>query len=606
MSPMLNLLIEPFLAPLRSARGEIGTYNMHKLRSDLLAGLTVSVVAVPQAMAYALIAQVPAEYGLYTVIFQCLIGSIFNSQSLLSVGPINTQSLLVASITTRLLAPDLPPQERGDLLIQLAVVLSFMKGLIQISLAEARLGNLVRFVSQSVIVGFTAGAGVLIAAGQLKSFLGFSVDRTRDDWPGLIGTAQRLIPHLHETSVWAVGLGLLALGIVLGSRFVSRLMPGPLLAVAITAMAVYLFGLDASHLRLIGSLPEGLPQPALPDMALLVEHFDALLSGAFALALLGLMEAYSIGKNIAAKTNTRISANQEMFSQGLTNFVCSFMSCFPGSGSFSRSALNHFMGAKTFLAGVYNALFVLIIFLIFAPAAEYVPMTAIAAVLFVIAYGLIDFAYMRRVIKTSKADTYVLFGTFASTLFFPLAYAVFIGIFLNIALYLRRSSTLHVAEMVRSAGGPFIERPLTDKAGQHTVTFLQVEGDLFFGVADDLQDALFGLAASPNVRCIILRLKRTHWIDTTVLTALEQFVQQMNERGKHVILCGLREELIERMRSFGLTQQIGEDNIFESSYGVFTSAKRAIQRAKFLVGSSIDVDILADVDDEMEGWAYQI
>lgn len=606
MTPIWNMLADPLISPLRRSRDALQAYDRRTLRADLLAGLTVSVVAIPQAMAYALIAQVPAEYGLYTVIFHCLIGSMFNSQPLLSTGPTNTQALLIASITTRMVAPDLPEDQRIAMFVQLAIVLSLVKGVIQIVLAEARLGNLVKFVSHSVIVGFSAGAGVLIAGGQIHSFLGFATQRTAEQWPGVVGIAQRLAPHLGEISPWAVGVGLLSLAIVLGSRKLSRMFPGPLIAIVVAALCVFLFDLTHSELTRIRPLPDALPMPAAPNWSLLFNRFDGVLSGAFALALMGMMEAYSVGKAIANKTNTSVSANQEMFSQGLTNFVGSFLNCIPGSGSFARSALNHYMGARTFLAGVFNGLFILIIFLLFAPAAQYIPMTAIAAILFVIAYGLIDFAYLRRVVRTSRADTWACLGTFVATLIFPLAYAVFVGIFLNIALYLRRSSTLHVAEMVRSPGGPFIERPLTDRTGRQKVTFLQVEGDLFFGVADDLQETLFKLANSPGLRCVILRMKRTHWIDTTVLTVLEQFVMQMRERGKHVVLCGLRENLHHRLQSFGLAQQVGEDNIFESSYGVFTSAKRAIQRAKVLVGSSIDADILADVDDEMEGWAYEI
>lgn len=602
-----KMLIQPLVHPLVNAYDELRRYNMQKFRGDALAGLTVSVIAVPQAMAYALIAGVPAEYGLYTLIFQCLIGSIFNSQPLLSVGPTNTQALLTASIITRLVGQDLPEDQQGQLLIQFAVLAAFMKGAIQMTMAEARLGNLVKYVSHSVIVGFTAGAGVLIAAGQIKGFLGFSVERTPDNWPGIVGIGQRLLPHLNETSLWAIGLGTVALAIVLVSRRISRLAPGPLVAVAIAAIAVYTLGLTQMDLSLIRPLPEGLPKPTLPNLDLMIANFDAMLAGAFALALLGLLEAYSIGKNIANRTNTNISANQEVFSQGLTNFLCSFLSCFPGSASFSRSALNPYLGAKTFLSGVFNSLFVLIIFLLFAPAAKFIPMTAIAAILFVIAYNLIDIKYMKRVWRTSRADTYVCFGTFAATLFFPLAYAVFIGIFLNIALYLRRSSMLHMAEMVRTPGGPFVERPLRDKRSvNQQVVFLQLEGDLFFATADELQDALSRLAITPQLRVVILRMKRTHWVDTTVLSVLESFVQQMKQRDGYVLLCGVSEHLHDRLRDFGLNEQIGDDNIFETRYGVFASAKGALRRAKKLLGSSIDTDLLEDDQTGIEGWAYEI
>ena len=574
------------MQPVHEAR----RYNLRKARADAIAGLTVAVVAVPQSMAYAIIAGVPPQYGLYTVIIQCLVGSLFNSQKFLSVGPINTQSLLVAATVTRLLVEFTEPGIDPDqLYLQLVFALTFTKGLIQIALAAAHLGNLVRYVSQSVIIGFTAGAGVLIAGGQLPNFLGFSTTREASNWPGLVGSFQRLIPHIDETSLYSVGIGVLSLLIVIGMRYVSRLAPGPLLAVIASAAVVAFAGWDASMLPLVKPLPEGLP--ALTSPHITWARSEALFGGALALALLGLMEAYSIGKTIAVKTGDRISANQELLSQGFTNFVSSFFQCIPGSGSFSRSALNYYAGAKTLYAGVFNATFVAIIFLVFAKQAKYIPMASLAAILFVIAYGLVDWRSFRRILRTSRADAIVCAATFFATLLIPLEYAVFVGIVLNIALYMRRASHLHMNEMVRARGGPMQERPITDRSGKSSVVFLSLEGDLFFGVADELQTQLSTVAGS-GVRVIILRLKRTHMIDATVLGVLDQFAGGMKEYDKHVLLCGVKPELHDRMRSFGLSQTIGEENIFETQFGVFSSAKSALRRARDLVGQSIDADDL--------------
>ena len=577
---------------------EARRYSLGKARRDAVAGLTVAVVAVPQSMAYAVIAGVPAEYGLYTVIIQCLIGSLFNSQKFLSVGPINTQSLLVAATVTRLLVEFTEPGiDPTTLYIELVFALTFTKGLIQLGLAAANLGNLVRYVSQSVIVGFTAGAGVLIAAGQVNNFLGFATQREASNWPGLIGIIQRLIPHLGETSVHSVAIGGLSLAVVVGMRFVSRLAPGPLLAVVASAAVVGLAGWTADMLPLVKPLAGHLPAFQSPHITW--ARSEALFGGALALSLLGLMEAYSIGKTIAGKTGDRISANQELLSQGFTNFVSSFFQCIPGSGSFSRSALNYYAGARTLYAGVFNALFVALIFLLFSPLAKYIPMASLAAILFVIAYGLIDWRTFRRMARTSRADAIVCAVTFLATLFVPLEYAVFLGVLLNIALYMRRASHLHMNEMVRARGGPFQERPVTDRAGKSAVVFLSLEGDLFFGVADELQAQLTKVAGS-GVRVIILRLKRTHMIDATVLDVLYQFAVNMTERDGYLLLCGVRPELHDRMRAYGLSAAVGEANIFETQFGVFASAKAALRRARDLVGRSIDLDVLVDDDDDDE------
>ncbi|MEO0964678.1 MAG: SulP family inorganic anion transporter [Planctomycetota bacterium] len=614
-------MAEPLISPLRRFGAAMRGYTAADARGDALAGLTVAVIGVPQAMAYALIAGVPAEYGLYTLIFQCAIGSIFNSQPLLSVGPINTQSLLVASIVSRLAGA------MGPEYVAIAITLTFLKGLVQMAMAEMRLGNLVQYVSQSVIIGFTAGAGVLIAAKQVSGFLGFDVTRLDDTWPGLIGIVQNLWGgetagawgHLDETSAWAVGLGVLSLAIVIGSRMISRFVPGPLIAVAVAATAVWAVGLNDQDLTLVGEVPTSLAGVlSAPDFTAIVVHFDALLAGALALALLGLMEAYSIGKNIAGKTGSRISANQEMFSQGLTNFLTSFLSCIPGSGSFSRSALNHYAGAKTAVSGLFNAGFVLIIFLLFAPAAKYIPMSCIAAILFVVAYGLIDWKHFLRLVKANPADGAVCLATFVATLFAPLQYAVFLGIALNLALYLRRAAQLQMSEMVKPRGGPFVERPLrvSDGSAAKEVMMVQLEGSLFFAGADELQDRLSDIERQ-GVRVVILRMKRTHSVDATVMAVLERFVESMQARGGHVVLCGLKETTLQRLDAYGLVARIGKANVFPTTYGVFESARRALERARELLGATVDLDGLLDEEEpkgvqpldprEDDGrWAYQI
>ncbi len=598
------ILLKPLAPLLASLRG----YNAAALRGDVLAGLTVAVIAIPQSMAYAVIAGVPAQYGLYTVIIQCLVGSLFNSMRLLSVGPINTQSLLVASTVTLAMREfgELPPDRAASLYLQLVLALTILKGAMQLVFAAARLGVLVRYVSTSVLVGFTAGAGVLIAAGQLGHFLGIHTDRNGELWPGLIGIAQQIGPHLAEVNVRAVGLGVLALAIVLGAGAISRLVPGPLLAVAVTGAVVASLGWSDAQVPLLPPLPSGLPAFSAPVEGL--GHWDSLFSGALALSLLGLMEAYAIGRSIAAKTGDRVSANQELFAQGLTNLVSGFFQCIPGSGSFSRTALNYYAGAKTGFSGIFNAAFVAVIFLLAVDYARYVPLTTLAAILFVIAAGLIDWRYFRRLLRSERADAVVCLGTFLATLLLPLAYAVFVGVFLNLALYLRKASQLHMAEMVRTKAGSYVERPLTTKGGgESDVIFIQMEGDLFFALADELQDRLTDLTMA-GYKVVIFRLKRTHSIDATILAVLEAWARRMQQQGRHIILCGLKEELLDKLKAYGLVDLIGRANVFPTGYGVFTSAKAALHRAREILGSSIDEEGLGDDqdDDDPKKWSYSI
>ncbi|MEX0885083.1 MAG: SulP family inorganic anion transporter [Phycisphaeraceae bacterium] len=598
MPPLSQSLVEPFAAPLRQMGRTVGGYSLAKARGDLVAGATVAVIAVPQSMAYAIVAGVDPVYGLYTLIFLALVGSLLMSQPGLALGPINTQSLLVASIVVRLVDP-------GDATtyLGLVVALTLLKGVIQLVMGLAQLGRLVQYVSQSVIVGFTAGAGVLIAASQLPGFLGFHLDRAAATLPGLPGTIQAMAGQIHHIQPVAVALGLLSLAIMLGARRISMLVPGPLIAIVVAGAIVYLAGYTTADLPLIGSLPQALPTPALPGFS--IGFLEPLLAGALALAMLGLIESHAVSRNVVAEHGGRVDPNQDLIAQGVTHVLVSFLACMPGSASFSRSRLSRYAGARTAFADFFTGGYVLVIFLLLGPAARYVPLTVIAAILFVIAWQLIDFRYFRRLIRSSLADTIVCFGTLAATLTVPLAYAVFVGIFLNIALYLRRASHLHMNEMVRSPEGPFIERPIRNRAGQRTVMFLQIEGDLFFGVADELEQQLASLARG-STKVVILRLKRTHSADTTVLSVLERFVDQMHAKDGHVLLCGLRPQLMDQLERFGLVDRVGRDNVFPASFGVFTSAKRALHRARELVGSSIDLNQELGDEDETEGWGYSI
>ncbi|MEM1212354.1 MAG: SulP family inorganic anion transporter [Planctomycetota bacterium] len=590
-------LMEPIRIPSNRLVMTVKTYSRADFRGDAVAGLTVAVVAVPQSMAYAIIAGVPPVYGIYAVILQSLVGAFFNSQKLLSVGPINTQSLLVASIVTRLTPAD------ASTYLSLVVTLTMMKGVMQMLMAALRLGNLVRYVSQSVIVGFTAGAGVLIAAGQVPAFLGYGTTREAWQMPGLIGIAQRTLPQLDQTDWRSVAMGGIALGVVIGSKYLSKFVPGPLIAVALTGAIVALAGW-ASTLNVLGEIP--IAWPGTPEFRFDERFMDGLIVGSLALALLGLMEAYSIGKNIASKTGDRISANMELFAQGVTNAATSLASCIPGSASFSRSALNHYTGARTIFSSVFNAAFVTLIFLLLAPVAEPVPMAAIAAILFVIAYGLIDWGFLARAIRADRTDAVVCITTFAATLTVPLKYAVFVGIMLNLALYLRKAAQLRITEMVPTGYGPFTEQQVNDKAGHSQVKMIQLEGDLFFALADELQDRLGDIVRS-GVRVVVFRLKRTHHIDATCFGVLDQFVADMHAQDRYVLLCGVRDNMSQTLAGFGLDKRVGSHNIFTTREGasVFDSAKQALARAQELIDASIDIDQF-EAADEAKGWSYNI
>ena len=563
-------------------RGTARSYGVKALRRDAVAGLTVALVAAPQSMAFAHVAGVPAVYGLYTAIVCAIVGGLLTTSSHLVIGPTNTMSLLVY-FTVASVGGD--PAAR----IETAVTLTLLVGGIQVLCALAGFGELLRYVSHSVIVGFSAGAGVLIAAGQLPACLGIDISDYASSYHGLAETFDRMMQGTDQVSWRPIAVCLVCLATALACARISRLLPAFLIALAVGTLLVLAAGWSPEHLKLAGDLPRSLPLPAAPSMSW--SDWEPHFGSAVAIALIGMIEAVGISKTIAGRTGERIDANQELFAQGLTNLVGSFFRCIPSTGSFSRSALNHAAGGATRFAGVYSGLFVAVVLLTLAPAARKLPMAAIAAILLIIGYRLIDWRYCFRLARGNRADLMVCLGTFLATLTVPLDYAVFVGVFLNIALYLQRARQVYVTELVRDPRAPndrtaFVERAVRTVGGGR-VRFLQLEGNLFFAAADELQDRFRALVGGP-AELVILRLKRTHMLDATVMRVIEQFALRMREKDGHVLLCGVRPRMAKRMEGFGLIEVIGEQNVFLADEAVFGSARRALRRAEEIMGRSLD------------------
>ncbi len=582
-------------APLRLARG----YRAGWWRADILAAVTVALVAVPQSMAFAEVAGLPPQVGLYTMIVAAVVGGLLTSSRFLSIGPTNTMSIMAGSAVL-LVAGDASVENKIAFIGGIAV----LAGVIQLLFALLRLGELVRYVSHSVIVGFAAGAGVLIAAKQVPAFLGVEVGEVREHLHGLPKTVVQLIETTGGPDWRPIAAGAVSLAVALICRRVSKWLPAYLLAVVAGGVVVWLAGWTPDQLRQVGELPSGLPAFQAPPSDL--GFYREMLVPALAIALVGMIEAYGIGKTLAGRAGDRLDANQEFVAQGVTNIAVGVFRGMPATGSFSRSALNADAGANSSLACLLSGVFTAAVFLLLAPAARFIPMASIAAILFIIAYGLIDWRYVRRLIRSNNADLAVCVGTFAATLTIPLEIAVFVGVFLNIALYLRRAKQVYLMEMVRDPDSStgLIERPLRAEDSDGSIVFVQLEGNLFFASADELQERLTQLYHR-GAKAVILRLKRTHMVDATVMHVLEQFAERMRDDGRHVLLCGVRPRMKQRMDEFGLTEFIGEDHIFLTRDDLFASAKAAISRARELTGA--DITGGRNVQErERRRWAYEI
>ena len=355
----MHVHLEDFVPFISWIRG----YGRRFIKADLFAGLTVAVIAVPQSMAYALIAGLPVQYGLCASIVPTIIGCLWGSSAHLITGPTTAVSLVVFSSLSTLAPPD------TSLYIEYAFIMALMIGVVQIAMGLARLGTLLNFVSHSVLLGFTAGAAVLIAFKQIPGLLGIQIEKSSVFFIQLF----KIIAQLHHTHIITFALGAVTILVIIGIKRIRANWPGTLIAMVLVGTIVAVFDLDRNGVAVVGAIPRSLPPFHLPDITG-TSHIGQLASGALAIAILGLVEAVSIAKSIADQTRQRLNINREFIGQGLANISASLFSGYPGSGSFTRSAVNFKSGGKTPVSGIFSGVAVAVTILLAAPLAAKLPM----------------------------------------------------------------------------------------------------------------------------------------------------------------------------------------------------------------------------------------
>lgn len=527
------------------------------VRADMVAGLTVAVILLPQAIAYALIAELPPEMGLYTAIVGALVGALWGSSHHLHTGPTNTSSLLVLTVLLPLAAPGTPR------FLAAAGLLAVMVGLFRLLMGLARLGVLVNFISDSVIIGFTAGAGVLIASQQLRSLFGLQFPTA----PSLVETVVSVSQTLPQTHLPTALVGLGTMGaVVLFKRFLPRL-PGPLVAMAVAAALVASAGLGAQGVEVIGAIPRSLPplaQLPLLDLRLIGD----LSTGALAVAVIGLVEAMSIARAIGSQTRQRLDNNQELVGQGLASIATGLLSGFPCSGSFTRSAVCYKAGGRTRLAALFSALFVLLAMFLLAPLAAFVPKAALAAVLILTAYGMIDHGAMARIWRGARGDAGIMVVTLVATLLLPLQFAVLVGILMSLGYYILKTSMPHVHPVLPDDEfRHFTHQP--DKPSCPQLEIIDVHGDLYFGACSHVEEVIRDeMSDDARQRYMLLRLHSVNHCDMSGINMLENLMLSLRERGGDLFLVRAHPEVLRRMKSTGFYYRLGTDHFLDEDEAI--------------------------------------
>ncbi len=530
--------------------------NRKSLKADLWAGLTGAVIVLPQGVAFAAIAGMPPEYGLYAAMVPVILAALMGSSRHLVSGPTTAISLVVFANISPLAAPGGPDY------IRLVLAMTFLAGCIQLGLGAARLGAVVNFVSHSVVLGFTAGAGILIATSQLGALTGLSLPRGGS----FLHPWQALLERLPEVNLHALTMAALTMLVALAVMRLRPRWPKFLIALTLVSLLNHLLAGDFHQVRTVGALPAGLPPFSVPMFSL--DDLRLLAPGALAIAMLGLAEAVSIARSVATRSEQMIDNSQEFVGQGVSNILGSFFSGYASSGSFTRTGVNYEAGAQTPLAAVFSALLLALMVLLVAPLTAYLPVPAMAGVILLVAAGLMDIRGMRHVVRTDRNEAGVLAATLFSTLFLQLEFAIFSGVLLSLLMYLKRTSHPGFTILAPDQANP--ARPLANAVRKDLpecpqLKILRLDGSIFFGAVNHISEELHRITRRHPEQCHLLIVgKGINFVDAGGCHMLFQEAHRLRLAGREMFFCSLKTEVMEVLMRGGCLHRLGEGNLFLS------------------------------------------
>jgi SulP family sulfate permease len=559
-------------------------YNWNTFRSDLTAGATVAAIAIPQAIAYALIAGVDPKFGLYSAIVVTIVASLFGSSSQLINGPTNAISLVVFSA--------LASFDERFTTFQALFLLGIIAGTIQILISVFKLGDLTRYVSESVILGFMAGAGLLIGVGQIGNFLGAAKKGTGDQ--SVLYRTWLTVSEGWPYDWRAIALGVATILVVVGlRRLINKyklpkidMLAGLILFTLVAAGFGWNLPIGAKGKTLIsvvGAVPAALPSFHIPHIEW--SWFSRLLKGALAISLLGLLEALAVAKSIATYTRQPLDYNRQIIAEGISNVVGGFFQALPGSGSLTRSAINYQAGALTRASGVYSGIIVAAAVVLLGPWARFIPTSVLAGLLFITAARLIDWNRLRYAIRASRFDAALVLITAFTAIFISVEDSILVGVGASLVLFVPRAARPGIRELVVTP-----ERVVREKlAGESRASSLLIydlEGEAFFGAAPELEKyfaTILDETARAGIRYVVLRLRRVRNPDAVTMEHLDHFLHDAEKQGVVILLAGVRPDLMKILNNVGLTKWLDADHIFPEEDQVFSATLRAVRYAHRLI-----------------------
>ncbi|MFZ9524345.1 MAG: SulP family inorganic anion transporter [Burkholderiaceae bacterium] len=529
-------------------------YDRDTLVSDLVAAIIVTMMLIPQSLAYALLAGLPPEIGLYASVAPLLLYAVFGTSRVLAVGPVAVVSLMTAAAIGEHAVAGSPQYWA------VAITLAFLSGVMLLIMGVLRLGFLANFLSHPVISGFISASGLLIAASQLKTLMG-----VKAEGHNVIDLAQALISQLPNIHVLTLVVGVLATAFLfwvrkglkpllirvgLNARLADVLAKaGPVAAIAVTALLAWILDWKGQGLRLVGSVPQGLPPLTLPvwDMAL----WQSLAMPALLISVVGFVESVSVGQTLAAKRRQRIEPNQELVALGASNLSAAFTGGFPVTGGFARSVVNFDAGAQTPAAGVYTALGITLASLFLTPALYFLPQATLSATIIVAVLSLVDLGMLKRTWAYSRTDFLAALATLLMTLVQGVEVGLVVGVAVSLVLFLYRTSRPHIAEVGQVPGTEHFRNVLRHHvATSPRLVSLRVDESLYFANARALEDRINDLVAErPALKHVVLQCSAINDIDASALESLEAIDHRLRDAGLRLHLSEVKGPVMDRLQA---------------------------------------------------------
>jgi SulP family sulfate permease len=536
-------------------------YQRSWLSGDISAGVTVGIMLIPQGMAYAMIAGLPMEFGLYTALMPQVVYAILGTSRQLAVGPVAMDSLLVAAGLGALKTSGM------DEYIALAVFLALFMGAIQLGLGLFRMGFLVNFLSKPVISGFTSAAAIIIGLSQLKHLIGTDIERSNQ----IHILLKNAFETLDDISWLTLIIGLIGVLIIKLFKKYFKKIPAALVVVAAGIMAVYFLGLYDNGVKIVGEVPRGLPAFEVPTIARVSELFPIALT----LALIAFMEAISVAKAVEERYDEyEIDPNQELIALGAANVLGSFFQSYPGTGGFSRTAVNDQAGAKTGISPLVSAAVVGLTLLFLTPLFYYLPNAVLAAIIMVAVFGLIDTKYPRELWKSRKDEFALLIITFIITLTVGIKEGILIGVLLSLVLLLYRTSKPHIAILGRIRGTDYFKNidRFSNETEQHPeILAMRFDSELYFGNKDYFKKEVYKQMEKRDgkVRHFILNPESINYIDSSSVHLLKQMIADLAKQDISFYIAGAIGPVRDVLHDSGLADMIGRERMFVRVIGAW-------------------------------------